>query len=649
MENKLRISLVDEMNNIIEEISHIRPYNFDELIIIIKKNFKNLPKYFNIYYKENDQEITINNDEEYQLSKDILYIKEIKDLSKSTDSLFSLNYKKLSESQQEELDEKYNCIICDMNIKNESPLLCYQCQKIFHKKCLDDWNNKCKNLNINFNCPKCKYELPLNNWKEKINYEEGRKNEAKILDKLNNIDKKVDDKYNEVNAEFNNLKVNISLSFKKFIDKINKIKNMLDISVINTTYNLNYDNQKDISNFILESLEDIEKEIKIKLDKNNENKIINNFYLNNIKSKENIENSIKNNFSIFDNCNDIPIQQENEIKNEIKTEFKLNSNIKSINQIKEIKSEIKNEFIQNKNKIQNNQIKNEFIYNNKAQIIPINESKKELIINSDKTLINQYNDSKNEIECIYVQNYREENEINLMHDYQLNKDEIPISSPFSVELYLKNKNIISNILRENIELYIDNINTKFDFKYKIKGAKQLKVKFKFKIVLKDISFMFCNCRSLVSIDFKNFIPNELTNISGLFCNCISLKNINFSKVYTNNIYDMSYLFYNCNAIESLDFKSFNTTNVKNMSGMFSYCSSIKYINLSSFNTNNLKHIDNIFYDCKSLIFLDISSFNTKNIENISGLFNTCCSLKKKNIKINKGDKKILQVLQQLNN
>ena len=650
MENKLRISLVDEMNNIIEKISHIRPYNFDELIIIIKKNFKNLPKYFNIYYKENDQEITINNDEEYQLSKDILYIKEIKDLSKSTDSLFSLNYKKLSESQQEELDEKYNCIICDMNIKNESPLLCYQCQKIFHKKCLDDWNNKCKNLNINFNCPKCKYELPLNNWKEKINYEEGRKNEAKILDKLNNIDKKVDDKYNEVNAEFNNLKVNISLSFKKFIDKINKIKNMLDISVINNTYNLNYDNQKDISNFILESLEDIEKEIKIKLDKNNENKIINNFYLNNIKSKENKENSIKNDFSIFNNCNDIPIQQENEIKNEIKTEFKLNSNIKSINQIKEIKSEIKNEFIQNKNKIQNNQIKNEFIYNNnKAQIIPNKESKKELIINSDKTLINQYNDSKNEIECIYVQNYREENEINLMHDYQLNKDEIPISSPFSVELYFKNKNIIPNILRENIELYIDNINTKFDFKYKIKGAKQLKVKFKFKIVLKDISFMFCNCRSLVSIDFKNFIPNELTNISGLFCNCISLKNINFSKVYTNNIYDMSYLFYNCNAIESLDFKSFNTTNVKNMSGMFSCCGSIKYINLSSFNTNNLKHIDNIFYDCKSLIFLDISSFNTKNIENISGLFNTCCSLKKKNIKINKDDKKILQVLQQLNN
>ena len=104
---------------------------------------------------------------------------------------------------------------------------------------------------------------------------------------------------------------------------------MLDNSVINNTYNLNYDNQKDISNFILESLEDIEKKIKIKLDKNNENKIINNFYLNNIKSKENIENSNKNNFSIFNNCNDIPIQQENEIKNEIKTEFKLNSNIKS--------------------------------------------------------------------------------------------------------------------------------------------------------------------------------------------------------------------------------------------------------------------------------------------------------------------------------
>ena len=141
MQNKLIISLLDDFNNTIEKISYIKPNNFDELLIIINKNFKNLPKNYNIYYKyESNKDTIINNNDEYKTSNKILFIKDIKDLSlsKSTDSFFSSNYKKLSESQQEELDEKYNCIIYELSIKNESPLLCYQCQKIFHKKCLDD-------------------------------------------------------------------------------------------------------------------------------------------------------------------------------------------------------------------------------------------------------------------------------------------------------------------------------------------------------------------------------------------------------------------------------------------------------------------------------------------------------------------------------
>ena len=67
------------------------------------------------------------------------------------------------------------------------------------------------------------------------------------------------------------------------------------------------------------------------------------------------------------------------------------------------------------------------------------------------------------------------------------------------------------------------------------------MKFKFKNALNDISFMFCNCRSLISIDFHNFNSNELINISGMFCNCSSLKKINFSKFNTYKIYDMIYL------------------------------------------------------------------------------------------------------------
>ena len=49
-----------------------------------------------------------------------------------------MNYNKLSESKQDILDEKYNCYICNSNIKNENPYFCYICQKIFHEKCLKD-------------------------------------------------------------------------------------------------------------------------------------------------------------------------------------------------------------------------------------------------------------------------------------------------------------------------------------------------------------------------------------------------------------------------------------------------------------------------------------------------------------------------------
>ena len=596
MEKNLNIILLDKSNFKKEKITHKRPYNFDELLILIKQSFKNLPENYNIFYKsKNGLDMNIEDNNGYKLASNIIFIKENNDLSESSDSLFTMNYKMLSETQQEELDEKYNCIICEMSIKNESPLLCYQCQKIFHKKCLDDWNNKCKNLNINFNCPKCKYEMPLKDWKEKVNYEEERKNTGDILNKLNNKDKISDNKFIELNTEYTNFKSNISAFCKKIVGKIKNIKNLLPDNIINDINELNYNNQNETSNFILESLEIIENKIKTKLKKCNENKIINNFYLNKnyINPQDNEENSLEKNFSIFNNINTVLLQPENEIKNEIKHEIKY-------------------------------EIKHQNIYKS----------------NIDKKINDLYKGIKNEIVCIYFPNYREANEINLMHDYNFSKDEIPIDNNFCVELYLKNKKTFPIIFKDNIEIYVDNIKVKFDYKYKIKELKKLKVKFKFNKVLNDVSFMFCNCRSLISIDFSNFISNELTNLSGLFCNCASLKNINFSKFNTSKVIDMSYLFYNCNSLEFIDFNSFNTINVKNMSGMFCCCGMIKSINLSSFNTINLVNIDKMFDDCKSLIYLDISSFNLKKFKNISVLFNSCCSLQMKNVKINKTDKKL---------
>ena len=41
--------------------------------------------------------------------------------------MYESNYDKLSESKQNILDEKYNCNICEEDIKEEKPLLCYRC------------------------------------------------------------------------------------------------------------------------------------------------------------------------------------------------------------------------------------------------------------------------------------------------------------------------------------------------------------------------------------------------------------------------------------------------------------------------------------------------------------------------------------------
>ena len=71
------------------------------------------------------------------------------------------------------------------NKNNDKPMICYQCQKVFHRNCLNDWDKKCKSENNDFNCPICKYVLPFKDWKEKIKFEDDRKIEVNIMEEIN--------------------------------------------------------------------------------------------------------------------------------------------------------------------------------------------------------------------------------------------------------------------------------------------------------------------------------------------------------------------------------------------------------------------------------------------------------------------------------
>ena len=48
-----------------------------------------------------------------------------------------------------------------------------------------------KKQKLKFQCPNCRDELPLKEWKEKVNYNDNRKKEAEFMNKINEYEKKI--------------------------------------------------------------------------------------------------------------------------------------------------------------------------------------------------------------------------------------------------------------------------------------------------------------------------------------------------------------------------------------------------------------------------------------------------------------------------
>jgi len=235
------------------------------------------------------------------------------------------------------------------------------------------------------------------------------------------------------------------------------------------------------------------------------------------------------------------------------------------------------------------------------------------------SILNNIKEQNNEINCIYI-NDKNKNEINLLHDYNLNLNGW---NEYIKKIYLNAKLKI----KENIEIYVNNKKIKFDSKYKIKESKEIKVKFKFKKLLSNTSYMFYDCSSLNSIDLSSFNATNINDMSNMISGCSSLKSIDLSSFNITNINNMNSMFSRCYSLKSINLSSFNATNVNNISEMFAGCSSLKSIDLSSFNTTNINNMSYMFYECSSLKSIDLSSFNTTNVNNMSYMLSECSSLK----------------------
>jgi surface protein len=188
---------------------------------------------------------------------------------------------------------------------------------------------------------------------------------------------------------------------------------------------------------------------------------------------------------------------------------------------------------------------------------------------------------------------------------------------------------IENLDINDLELYINNNLSEFKNYFIPEKEGEYIIKINFRKKLKDLSYMFNNCKNIIKIDLSLFDSYEVINISNMFGNCYSLEEINLSGINVNKVIDMSYLFNKCYVLKKIIFDdSFNTKNVENTSFMFNECKNLKEIDLCQFFiTNKIKNMEGMFKNCNNLEKLDFEKFVINEFTNIDYMFDGCYKLK----------------------
>ena len=205
------------------------------------------------------------------------------------------------------------------------------------------------------------------------------------------------------------------------------------------------------------------------------------------------------------------------------------------------------------------------------------------------------------IDCYYIIENREE--FNLLNDYNENVDDVICKKEYNEG---KNK---KNFLEKNMNIYVDSQPINFTYKYKTNNNK-IHVKFIFKEILNDLSFLFYDCENLESIDLTSYDTTHIKNMLCMFKGCKNLKTVDLSTLKTNNSINMDFLFCSCSLLKSVNFPRYHRINVTNLAIAFGDCSSLESIDLSSFNTIKVKEINNLFDGCSNLKSLNLSNFKT---------------------------------------
>ena len=170
----------------------------------------------------------------------------------------------------------------------------------------------------------------------------------------------------------------------------------------------------------------------------------------------------------------------------------------------------------------------------------------------------------------------------------------------------------------------------FEFK-NIKRKKFLEIRLKGINYIKDMSHMFSDCESLITLpNITKWDTKEISDMSHMFKGCKSLKFLpDISQWSTDNVVSVASMFENCEALQYLpDISKWNTSKVTNISSIFGGCKSLKSLpDISKWDISHVTQMNFIFSKCESIQTLpDISKWNTSKCTDMSGIFVNCSSL-----------------------
>ena len=554
--SKIYILFLDNLNNIIEELNILKPKTYQKLIKQLETKYKNIKDNYNIFILDkNNEEIKIINEQDYKIIDYLIFIREIN----KKESINELNNHLLSESKREMLDEKYNCFLCSFVIKKEKPYLCYNCQKIFYEKCLNDLYEKCKLQNKNLICPNCRYELPIQSWNKKLDFEEIIKNNEDLIKKVYEY---------KLNKHINIIKdkkiTELKLKITKQKDIIKKYEKYIEQSMV-------------IFKNILNKIISIHSLLEPKY--NNDNNYIN----------ELINISPLNFNSLFNNISKVINEELDELKNYIINHNKTDNNFQN-------------------NENEKNNIDNKF-------------RKVQLNINLKKLLLNKYQTDENKINLIYFAKIKgnfkifgEEfvlnNKGNL--DLIINGKENNLVSNYKLK---RGENNITMIIKNRLN-NVSHIFSGCDTLKDIKQLKHLDIS-----NIRDFSSMFWGCLSLSDItSLEDWDVSNITNFSHMFGGCSLLKDITPLQNWdVSNGINFENMFWGCSLLTDITpIKNWKVSNGNNFSFMFSDCLSLlNIIPLQNWNISKESQTSYMFLGCSLLSdltpFQDFKSSKTNEI------------------------------------